>query len=123
MSVVDPSPREQRLYAHTMASAVACSSSGEFAQFTVSGREPSPAAQQVRTLQELDEALGGIESLLRSKKAPPTGVPVATMGRLLAERDEKFDAVADTYAPGPGFKTLILSVAGDAMAALAEGGY
>lgn len=116
-------PREQRLYTHTVASAIAQTSCNTFAQFQVSGREPSPAAQEVRVLAELDDALSGLDALIRSKKMAPAGVPVATLGRRLAERDEKFDAVAGTYAPGPGFKTLILGVAHDALHALEEGGH
>lgn len=122
-TIVALPPREQRLYTHTLASAVAQASSNTFAQFRVSGREPSPAAQEVRVLQELDAALTGLERLLRSKKAPPAGVPVATLGRRLAERGEQLDAVNGTYAPGPGFKTLVLGVAHDAMHALEEGGH
>lgn len=120
-TMTEPSPREQRLYAHTVASAVACASSGQFAEFRVSGREPSPAAQQVRVEQELAVTLAGLDAVIRSKKAPPTGIPTATLGRRLAERDEHFDAVAGTYEPGPGFQTLMLGVAADALHAL-EGG-
>lgn len=116
-------PREQRLYAHTVASAIAMSQSNQLIRFQVSGREPSPAAQEQRVLSELDEALTGLDRMIRSKKAPPTGVPVATLGRRLAERGERLDAVAATYQPGPGFKTLVLGVAYDAMHALEEGGH
>lgn len=116
-------PREQRLYTHTVASAVACAQSNQFAQFQVSGREPSPAAQEQRVLAELDESLSGLDALIRSKKAAPVGVPVATLGRRLAERDERLDAVAGTYEPGPGLKTLLLGVAHDALHALEEGGH
>ncbi|MFV8137410.1 hypothetical protein ACNQR7_07550 [Mycolicibacterium senegalense] len=115
-------PREQRLYTHTVASAVAQTSSNQFVQFQVSGREPSPAAQEVRVLAELDAALTGLDALIRSKKTAPVGVPVATLGRRLAERDEQLDAVNGTYEPGPGLKTLILGVAHDALHALEEGG-
>lgn len=120
-TMTDPSPRAQRLYAHTVASAVAQASSGTFVQFQVSGREPSPAAQEQRVLAELDDALSGLDRLIRSKKTAPVGVPVATLGRRLAERDEKFDAVSGTYAPGPGFKTFMQGVTLDAIRAL-EGG-
>lgn len=122
LDMTDLPPREQRLYTHTLASAVACSQSNSFVQFQVSGREPSPAAQEQRVLAELDDALAGLDALIRSKKTAPVGVPVATLGRRLAERDERLDAVAGTYAPGPGLKTLILGVAHDALHALEEGG-
>lgn len=116
-----PSLREQRLYAHTVASAVACASSNTCAQFQVSGREPSPAAQHVRVLAELDEALAGLDRLIRSKKVAPAGVPTATLGRRLAERGEEFDAVNNTYTPGPGFKVLIQGVAADVIHELRGG--
>lgn len=120
-NMTDPTPREQQLYAHAMAAAIACSSSNEFIEFRVSGREPSPAAQRVRVQQELDEALTGLDAMLRRKKLPPTGTPVATMGRRLAERGERLDAVSGTYTPGPGFQTLAKTVVLDNIAAL-EGG-
>ncbi|BBX38023.1 hypothetical protein MMAG44476_38085 [Mycolicibacterium mageritense DSM 44476 = CIP 104973] len=120
-SMTDPTPREQQLYAHAAAAAIACSSSGDFLQFNVSGREPSPAAQRVRVQQELDEALTGLDAMLRRKKAPPAGTPVATMGRRLAERDERLDAVAGTYTPGPGLQTLAKTITLETISAL-EGG-
>lgn len=101
-NMTDPSPREQQLYAHAMAAAVASASSNEFIEFRVSGREPSPAAQRVRVQMELDEALSGLDQMLRRKKMPPTGTPVATMGRRLAERGERLDAVSGTYTRVPG---------------------
>lgn len=107
MATITDAGREMQLYVHTLASALACASGGEAAQFQVSGREPSPAAQKVRVQQELDVTLTALDALIRSKKAPPTGVPTATLGRRLVERGEKYDAIARTYTPGPGLETFL----------------
>ncbi|MCW1823167.1 hypothetical protein OLG66_19795 [Mycobacterium senegalense] len=107
MGTITDAGREMQLYVHTLASALACASGDEAAQFQVSGREPSPAAQKVRVQQELDVTLTHLDRLIRSKKAPPVGVPTATLGRRLVERGEKYDAIARTYTPGPGFETFL----------------
>lgn len=107
MAAITGATRETRLYMHTLASALACAQGGVAAQFQVSGREPGPAAQAVRVQQELDVTLTALDRLIRSKKAPPTGIPTATLGRRLIERGEKYDAVNGTYTPGPGFETFL----------------
>ncbi|MBX8688096.1 hypothetical protein GO011_11730 [Mycobacterium sp. 20091114027_K0903767] len=118
MATITDAGREKQLYMHTLASAVACASSGEAAQFQVSGREPSPATQKVRVQQELDVTLTALDALIRSKKAPPTGVPTATLGKRLIERGEKYDAINRTYTPGPGFETLLSGIVADTLTAI-----
>lgn len=118
MATITDAGREKQLYMHTLASAVACGSEGEAAQFQVSGREPSPAAQKVRVEQELDVTLTHLDRLIRSKKAAPTGVPTATLGRRLIERGEKYDAINRTYTPGPGFETLLSGIVADTLTAI-----
>jgi hypothetical protein len=114
-------PIEQQLYTHTLASAIACAASNTLVEFRVSGREPSPAAQRVRVLAELDTSLAGLDKLIRAKKAAPAGVPVATLGRRLASNGERI--AADGYTPGPGLKTFVCSLAADAMHQLAKAGW
>lgn len=118
MATITGAGREMQLYMHTLASAIACASGGEAAQFQVSGREPGPAAQKVRVQQELDVTLTHLDRLIRSKKAPPVGIPPATLGRRLVERGERYDAVAGTYTPGPGFETFLGATVLDTAAAM-----
>lgn len=85
-------------------------------------REPSPAAQRVRVLEKLDEALVQVDKVIRSKKMRPSSTSVATLGRRMIQRGEKYDAVERTYTPGPGFTALIDSLGADWIASeLAEG--
>ncbi|CPR39991.1 Uncharacterised protein [Mycobacteroides abscessus] len=121
MTKINNASRETQLYLHTLASSLACATQTPMPVFQISGpREDSPSAQRVRVLEQLDETLTGLDTVIRSKKVPPVGEPVATLGRRLIERGEVYDAVNKTYAPGPGFAALLDSLTVDAVAKLAD---
>lgn len=116
MTTLTGATRETMLYMHTLASAVACASQSEMPVLVADPvREPSPAAQRLRVLRNLDSALDEVDALLRSKKVQPVGVPTATLGRRMIESGEIYDAVNHTYTPGSGFDALIAGVYVDAV--------
>lgn len=116
MPVIENATRDTQLFVQTLASALACASSNDFAVLLVEvEREPSPVAQRVKVLETLDSTLNDLDALLRSKKAPPAGVARATLGRRLASRGEVYDAVQRTYTPGPGFDALLAGLASTAL--------
>lgn len=110
--------REVQLYLHTVASAVACASQNKVVRLELGDtREPSPAAQKANVAARLDEAMASLDAVIRSKKLPPTDIPVATLGKRIIERGEKYDAVNRTYTPGPGFEVFLTSLVTDEVAA------
>jgi hypothetical protein len=118
MATITGAGRETQLYMHTLAAAVSVSAQRPATVLDLSGiHEPSPAAQDAAVTAHLDAALAGLETVIRSKKTPPSGLSPATQGRKLIERGEVYDAVARTYTPGPGFATLINALFAEAMAA------
>lgn len=123
MATISNASRETQLYLHTLASSMACITQTAMPVLAPPpGREHSPSAQRVRVLDQLDETLSGLDAVIRAKKAPPVGPPVATLGRRLIERGETYDAVNRTYTPGPGFAAFLDSLAVDAMATLTAQG-
>ncbi|KXO91107.1 Uncharacterised protein (plasmid) [Tsukamurella tyrosinosolvens] len=107
--------RETQLYLTTLASVLASSVDAPEPLLDLSDvEEPSPAAQRVAVAEVLDEVLGDLDRILRTKKMPPARSN-ATLGRLLVTRGESYDAVKRTYTPGPGFDTLISALANDAV--------
>lgn len=121
MTKINNASRETQLYLHTLASSLACATQTPMPVFQISGpREDSPSAQRMWVLEQLDETLTGLDTVIRSKKVPPVGEPVATLGRRLIERGEVYDAVNKTYTPGPGFAALLDSLTVDAVARLAD---
>ena len=115
MHTITGCTRDTQLFMHSMGAALACTADGAVLELDLAGaREPSPAAQQVRVFERLDGVLGQIDTMLRSKKTPPTGVPTATLGRRLVASGENYDAVARTYTPGPGFEALVRALIADA---------
>ncbi len=123
MSVIGNASRDTQLYMHTLASALACASTDEVPVLVLDGEcEPSPAAQRVRVLSQLDTVLGDLNRVLGAKKLPPSGVPRATLGRRLASNGEVYDAVKRTYTPGPGFDALAAGLISEAVTNAAAAG-
>lgn len=116
MTTIPNAGREIQLYLHTLASSIACAVQTKAVALEIGDtREPSPAAQKAKVTALLDEAMGSLDALIRSKKLPPTDIPVATLGRRLIERGEKYDAVNRAYTPGPGFEVLLDALVTDEM--------
>ncbi|KMV17695.1 hypothetical protein ACT17_14935 [Mycolicibacterium conceptionense] len=116
--------RDTVLFVHTLTSALACSTQHEVPELVLpTPREPSPAAQRVRVLEKLDEALAQVDRVIRSKKMRPSSTSLATLGRRMVQRGEKYDAVERTYTPGPGFTALGDALATDWITGLLVEGY
>ncbi|MBN7300455.1 hypothetical protein IUQ79_00960 [Mycobacteroides abscessus subsp. bolletii] len=114
--------RDVQLYLHTVASAVACASQNKVVRLELGDtREPSPAAQKVNVAARLDETMASLDAVIRSKKLPPTAIPVATLGKRIIERGEKYDAVNRSYTPGPSFEVFLTALVTDEIAAAHEG--
>lgn len=109
--------REIQLYLHTVASAVACTSQKKAVTLELGDtREPSPAAQKAKVAVLLDTAMASLDAVIRSKKIPPNDIPVATLGKRIIERGEKYDAVNRTYTPGSGFEVFLGALVTDEVA-------
>lgn len=68
MTKINNASRETQLYLHTLASSLACATQTPMPVFQISGpREDSPSAQRVRVLEQLDETLTGLDTVIRSK--------------------------------------------------------
>lgn len=108
MPTIADASRGTWLYMHTLAAALSAAARIPATLLDLSEvAEPSPAAQKVAVAAQLASVMGQLETVIRSKKTPPTGTSPATAGRLLVERGEDYNAVQHTYTPGPGFSTLL----------------
>lgn len=115
MHTITGCTRDTQLFMHAMGAALACTADGEVLELDLAGaREPSPAAQKALVFERLDSVLRHIDTMLRSKKTPPSAAPTATLGRRLVANGENYDAVARTYTPGPGFEALVQGLISDA---------
>lgn len=118
MEPIRNADRSTQLLIHATASSMAMNLSNEVIELDLSGiDEPFPAARKVAVEHRLAEVAAAIEHELRGKRSAVDPVPPATQGRLLAERDEVYDAVNRTYTPGPGFQALLSSVTLDLLEA------
>ncbi|MCB9441216.1 MAG: hypothetical protein H6523_13325 [Mycolicibacterium sp.] len=123
MKPIPNADRSTVAYFHALGAYVAATAGKDAILLDLDGvNEPSPAAQRVAVADKLAEAMGGVERMLRAKRAPITETPRATLGRELVQEGEVFDAVAKTYSPGPGFEALIVGAAVDGLAAVENAG-
>ena len=109
------------LLAHAVGAALACAGQGVTVRLALPERQPSPTAQKEAVAERLAAAMTDVERMLRAERAPVRRMPQATTGRILVQRDERYDAVARTYTPGPGFVTLVNAIVADAAAVMEEG--
>ena len=117
----DADPDSTRLLVRAIAGAVAMAASGEYIELDLSGiRETEHAARKVAVAEHLRATMVDLEAVIRAKTAPPAQASAAVLGSRLVANGEVFDAAANTYAPGPGFATLLKAAAADADAAAAE---
>ena len=88
---------------------------GEYVEFDLSEiRESDPTRRKAAVAEHLRATMGELEAAIRSKTAAPAEKSAAVLAARLVENGEYFDADAGTYAPGPGFETLLRAVAADA---------
>ncbi|GAA4386027.1 hypothetical protein [Tsukamurella soli] len=104
MTTFSDATRETQLYIHTVASAFAA-----WHEATIPAE--MAAVRRPETKEEAEALIAALITTFEAngarKKIAPSGIHPATMGRLLAERGERYDAQKRTYTTSQGFDAMV----------------
>lgn len=113
MATIENATRDTQLFFHVTAASLACVHECPHPDRMgrpTAKREPSPLAAGTIAGRQIDELIADLDKKLGSQRLPPTDQHPATLGRLIAERGEKWDPKAKTYTTSPGFDAFIKGV-------------
>ena len=115
MIIPNADPVATPLLIRAIAGAVAMAAGSEYVELDLSGiAESDPTRRKAAVAEHLRATMGELEAVIRSKASPPAQEPAPVLASCLVARGERFDSDAGTYAPGPGFETLLRALAADA---------
>lgn len=117
MATITDADRGTQLLVHTLASALAQAAQRPQIDIDLTGvgtgffeGRDAAVAEHVRAV------MADLETVIRSKRTPPTSPDPAVLARKLVESGDRYDPTALTYEPGAGFETLINALLVDAAA-------